>query len=525
MSLELNGNGNGSSVSLAPTDLTSDFSAMAKLEDLASQGKGKIAVLLPDTQSSERYVSFDAPYLTKAFEAVGLGKDDFSIQNVQGSATTMQTQADAAYHQRGERADHRRARLGQRRGHRARRSLQGRRDDRLRPAHAERFVELLHQLRQRRRRQDIGQGLVDCAKQWHVDKPQVLEMDGDATDNNATLFAQGYNSVLKPQFDSGAYVKVGEPERTWDSLKALTNFEQQFTAHPDINAVVAANDTVANSVISVLKTDQVPAKTIPTTGQDASLIGLQNILAGYQCMSVYKPIYSEAQAAGVVALYVRAGQTPPDSLVNGKSEQPADRRPLGPAQAGVGHRRQHERHRGQGQVRGPGPAVRRIVREGLPVGRDRRVAVTMTGPASRDRTSRRRAKPPVRGTPRPESRRASKRFGPVQALRDVDLVVPAGEVTALAGDNGAGKSVLIKTIAGIHAPDGGETYWEGRPVHIRTPCDAAALGIQTVYQDLALADNLDIVQNMFLGGSSPRLTCSTRTAWRRRPPRPSPGSR
>ena len=98
-----------------------------------------------------------------------------------------------------------------------------------------------------------------------------------------------------------------------------------------------------------------------------------------------------------------------------------------------------------------------------------------------------------------ELRGVSKRFGPVLALRRVDLDVPAGEVTALAGDNGAGKSVLIKTIAGIHEADGGQIFWEGRPVHIRTPRDAAALGIQTVYQDLALADNLDIVQNMFLG--------------------------
>src|SRR5207342_2040632 len=72
-------------------------------------------------------------------------------------------------------------------------------------------------------------------------------------------------------------------------------------------------------------------------------------------------------------------------------------------------------------------------------------------------------------------------------------------VTALAGDNGAGKSVLIKCIAGIHTPDGGEIEWEGRPVHLRTPRDAAALGIETVHQDLALCDNLDIVQNMFLG--------------------------
>ncbi|NKQ51822.1 sugar ABC transporter ATP-binding protein [Amycolatopsis sp. K13G38] len=93
----------------------------------------------------------------------------------------------------------------------------------------------------------------------------------------------------------------------------------------------------------------------------------------------------------------------------------------------------------------------------------------------------------------------SKNFGPVQALADVDLDIPAGQVTALAGDNGAGKSVLIKCIAGIHAPDGGQLFWEGRPVHLRGPRDAAALGIETVYQDLALCDNLDIVQNMFLG--------------------------
>ena len=90
-------------------------------------------------------------------------------------------------------------------------------------------------------------------------------------------------------------------------------------------------------------------------------------------------------------------------------------------------------------------------------------------------------------------------FGPVQALTDVSLDVPAGQVTALVGDNGAGKSVLIKCIAGIHRPDRGHILWEGRPVDLRSPKDAAALGIETVYQDLALCDNLDIVQNMFLG--------------------------
>jgi ABC-type sugar transport system ATPase subunit len=92
-----------------------------------------------------------------------------------------------------------------------------------------------------------------------------------------------------------------------------------------------------------------------------------------------------------------------------------------------------------------------------------------------------------------------KHFGPVQALYKVNLDLPAGQVTALCGDNGAGKSVLTRCIAGIHPPDHGEMFWEGKQVHIRTPKDAAHLGIETVYQDLALCDNLDIVQNMFLG--------------------------
>ena len=93
----------------------------------------------------------------------------------------------------------------------------------------------------------------------------------------------------------------------------------------------------------------------------------------------------------------------------------------------------------------------------------------------------------------------SKHFGAVQALYGVDLDLPAGYVTALCGDNGAGKSVLTKSIAGIHQVDGGEMFWQGKRVTIHNPKDAAALGIETVYQDLALADNLDIVQNMFLG--------------------------
>src|ERR1700727_2752858 len=98
-----------------------------------------------------------------------------------------------------------------------------------------------------------------------------------------------------------------------------------------------------------------------------------------------------------------------------------------------------------------------------------------------------------------ELRKITKTFGPVRALTDVDLQIRAGKVTALIGDNGAGKSSLIKTVSGLWGPDAGEILWEGQRVHLHGPRDAEALGITTIYQDLALCDNLDIVQNMFLG--------------------------
>jgi len=105
----------------------------------------------------------------------------------------------------------------------------------------------------------------------------------------------------------------------------------------------------------------------------------------------------------------------------------------------------------------------------------------------------------VSDTPLLEIRDLSKTFGSVQALTDVDFEVRSGEVMALVGDNGAGKSTLIKCVAGIHGYDSGELFFEGEPVTIHGPKDSAKLGIEVVYQDLALCDNLDVVQNMYLG--------------------------
>jgi D-xylose transport system substrate-binding protein len=312
--------GGSTNVSITVTSFTSDFSAMAKLKALAAKGKGKVAVLLPDTQSSQRYVQYDAPFLTRAFQAVGLSAGDFQVQNAQGSPSTMQTQADAAITNgasvllvdpldsgSGAAIERDAASKGVKTIDYDRLTLNG---------SASYYVSFdnvnVGKL--------IGQGFVDCVTAWNVQKPQVLVMDGDPTDNNASLFSQGYHSVLDPKFADGSYTKVAEPAGTWDNQKALTIFQQQYAAHNNINAVVAPNDGVGNAVISGLKTLSIPAKKVPVTGQDATTQGLQNILANYQCMTVYKPIYVEAQAAVALAMYLRAGATPPSGLVNGSSD-------------------------------------------------------------------------------------------------------------------------------------------------------------------------------------------------------------
>ena len=313
---------------LSTTSFSSDFAVMATLKGVVGQGKGKIGVLLPETTTSARYTSFDAPYLAKAFTAAGLAPDQFIITNAQGSESTELTQAQADISQgatvlvmdpissgvgasietyaksRGVPVvDYDRLTLG------------GSRDYYVSFDNVE--VGRL-----------IGQGMVSCLQAWNVAKPQILIMRGAPTDNNATLFAEGYDSVLAPYFASGKYVKVGEPAGTWDPETARTTFEEQFTAHSNMNAVVTPNDDNANAVISYLETLRVPPMRFPTTGQDATLTGLRNVLAGYQCGTAYKPIYLEAQAAAALALYLRAKAEPPKTLVNGTTMDTVQNKPV-----------------------------------------------------------------------------------------------------------------------------------------------------------------------------------------------------
>ncbi|MEA3218185.1 MAG: D-xylose transport system substrate-binding protein [Acidimicrobiia bacterium] len=307
--------------SVSATSFTADFAAMAALKSVAAKGKGMIGVLLPDTTTSARYESFDRPYLTKAFQAAGLGASDFKIDNAQGSAATMQTQAEADITQGASVLLVDALDSGSGAAIEANATSKGVKvidyDRLVKGGASGRIYVSFDNVKVGNL---IGQGEVDCVGAWNVSKPNILIMDGDPTDNNALLFSQGYNNVLKPYFDNGTYVKVGEPAGTWTPSVAATTFDQQYTAHPNINAVVTPNDDNANAVIADLQKLNIPAKKFPTTGQDASLSGLQNILKGYQCGTVYKPIYLEAQGAAAVALYIRAGQTPPSSLVNGTTK-------------------------------------------------------------------------------------------------------------------------------------------------------------------------------------------------------------
>ena len=318
----------GATVSISVAQFTRDFSAMSVLKPLAAAGKGNVAVILPDTVTSARYVQFDAPYLTQALTAAGLSSSQFTVQNAQGSDATQLSDAQTAI-TKGATVlimDPLDAGVGAQIETYAKAHGAAVIDyDRLTLGGSRQYYVSFNNVLVGTK---IGQGFAACAAAWHVSKPNVLVMKGDPTDNNATLFAQGYLGVLNPFFTSGKYVKAGEPAGTWTPSVALSEFQQNFTAHKNINSVLVPNDANAAPIIHYLQTKGVKAKTFPVTGQDATTIGLQNILAGYQCGTAYKPIYLEAQAATALAMYLRAGQKPPTALVNGSTNDSKSNTPV-----------------------------------------------------------------------------------------------------------------------------------------------------------------------------------------------------
>jgi D-xylose transport system substrate-binding protein len=311
---------------LTTKSFTNNFSAMKPLKSLAKSGKGKVAAILPDTVSSTRYVEFDQPDIKAALTAAGLSSSNIIIQNALGSDATQLTDAQTditngatvllvdpidsgvgksieayAKSHGADVIDYDRLTLG---------------------GSAEYYVSFNNVQVGKL----IGQGLVSCVAAWKVAKPQVVVMHGAATDNNATQFAQGYNAVINPFFKSGKWVKVTATADTWDPPTAETEFQEAYTAHPNINSALIPNDETGAPIITYLQSLHIAPKTFPTTGQDATATGLDNILTGYQCGTVYKPIFVEASAASAIAIYLRAGKKPPASLVNGKTTDPTSHR-------------------------------------------------------------------------------------------------------------------------------------------------------------------------------------------------------
>ncbi len=301
-----------------------------------------VGVILPDTTTSARYTSYDLPYLTKAFQAAGYQATDFKISNAAGTTTTQLAlaQADIAAGAKVLLVD----------------PLDSNTGKAVQAAAAAAGIPMISYDRATFQGTStyyvsfdnvqvgelIGKGFIQCVSDWGVKSPQVFTVDGGQdTDPNAIDFAKGYNDavwgqkvaqVQKGATNSQGMTLVGEALAPgWDNTKGGNIFQQAFTANKNINATMEANDGLAGAVIAVLKAAGIPAKTIPTTGQDATLQGMQYVLQDYQCGSVYKPIYLEAQAAVALATYLRAGQTAPSGLVNGTTTDPSNASTTEPA--------------------------------------------------------------------------------------------------------------------------------------------------------------------------------------------------
>lgn len=297
-------------------------------------GEGSIWVLLPDSASSARWETDDRRFFQEAFTAAGLVENDpngFTIVNAEGDAATQQSQAEqaiasgakvillvnldsgsgaaiiAAAHEAGAAVvDYDRL------------TIEG--------DGADVYVSFDNVA--------VGQTMADvltpAIDALAVDVPQVALLNGGPTDNNSTLFKEGYSAIVTEKVDAGEWALAADQDTpNWDNQEALRIFEQMLTdTGGAIDAVFAANDGLAGSVIAALQA--AGADPVPLSGQDATAAGIQNILAGWQTMTVYKPIKAEAAAAAAAALALYNGEDVTalsgdfvvDSINNGTSDLP-----------------------------------------------------------------------------------------------------------------------------------------------------------------------------------------------------------
>src|SRR6266576_5939830 len=319
---------------LSISSFTADFTYMSKLKDLTAAGKGKVGVILPDTTSSVRYVQFDQPYLQKAFEQAGYKSSDFTISNAQGQEAQELAQAQTAITNGAtvlimdplnSTVGSQIQTLAQQKG------VKVISYDRATFTGTNTYYVSFDNVQVG---ELIGKGFVQCVSDWGVKNAQVFELDGGQnSDPNAVSFAQGYNDAIwgkkAAHVDNGTTNSqgmklVGEQVATgWKNDVGQTIFQHAYTANSAINATVEANDGLGNAVVTVLKSKGVKAKSVPTTGQDATPDGMANVLTDFQCGSVYKAVYLEAQAAVALATVLRASAPPPPALVNGNTTPPS----------------------------------------------------------------------------------------------------------------------------------------------------------------------------------------------------------
>lgn len=319
---------------LSITSFTLDFSYMPKLKDLVGAGKGMVGVILPDTTSSARYVAFDAPYLKQAFDGAGYTSSQYKIDNAQGVEAQQLAiaQADITAGATVLIMDPLNSSVGsQIQAYAASHGVKIISYDRATFTGTSTYYVSFDNVQVGKL---IGQGFMDCVTAWGVKSPQVFTLNGGQnSDPNAVDFAKGYNSVVWGEAvkqetvgktNSAGMKLVGDQVATdWKNDIGGTIFQQAYTANRNINATIEANDGLGNAVIQVLKNKGVKAKSVPTTGQDATLDGMVNTLTDFQCGSVYKAVYLEAQDAVALATVLRAGATPPAGLVNGTASPPS----------------------------------------------------------------------------------------------------------------------------------------------------------------------------------------------------------
>ena len=301
------------------SDNNSSSASSSSTGGAAASKAQKVGVLLPDTKSSVRWESFDRPLLEAAFKSAGV---PVTIENAQGDKSTQQQQAEQLITNGAKVLLLVNLDSGSGAAIEANAQSRGVKVidyDRLTLKGSAAYYVSFDNVQGR---QAAGPG--PRRLPWRSSgTPNIAELNGSPTDNNATLFKQGYDSVLKPLYDAGKAKKVADQSvPDWDNQQALTIFEQMLQkTNNKIDGVLAANDGLGNSAISALKARKL--KQIPVTGQDATPQGIQNILSGDQCMTVYKAVKKEADAASKLAIALATGKQPEAGLVNGKTNDTA----------------------------------------------------------------------------------------------------------------------------------------------------------------------------------------------------------